>query len=341
MIQTKSFGRTSKGEEVLCFTLKNEFGEVEILNYGATVRSIKVPSSLGKLTDVALGYNNIEDYEKNEGYLGAVIGRYGNRIWKGKFNIGEEHYNLFLNDGDKSLHGGKEGFDKKIWTHTINDDVLSLKYFSPDMEEGYPGNLSVEVQYSFEYDSLKIEYFAQTDKKTIINLTNHSYFNLAGEGSGNILGHDLTIYADEYLPTDEESIPLGIYAPVEDTPFDFRNGKTIGQDIDSDYDQIQIGKGYDHSYVLNNEGQIKLFSKAYCPETGIAMDSYTDQVGFQFYSGNFLDMEGKNGYYNGRSAFCLETQHFPDSPNHPSFPSTVLDAGEKYHYTTIYKFYNH
>ncbi len=336
MIETRKFGVTKNGAEVLCFTLKNEKIAVEILNYGGVIRALYTPGKQG-LCDVVLGYDTLAEYEENDGYLGAVIGRVANRIRDGKMTVDGKEYQLAQNDRTRTLHGGKEGFDRKIWSYALEDDTLILRYFSPHMEENFPGNLMAEARYSLNDNALVLEYTACADAKTPINLTNHSYFNLGGEGSGTVLNHRLRLLSDRYTAIDGDMLPVSL-EPVEGTPFDFRQGKRIGEEIDTDFPQLRLGHGYDHNYCLDSQDKVSLFASVYCPETGILLDAYTDLPGVQFYSGNFLDQNGKRSHYGKRSGFCLETQFYPDSVNHPEFPSPFFNDGEVYESTTIYRF---
>jgi aldose 1-epimerase len=347
-VEKEPFGITSDGVDVDLYTLRNSLGmQARIITYGGVVVSLDVPDRNGNFADVVLGCESMPDYEKYSRYFGALIGRYANRIAKGRFSLDGKEHTLATNNGENHLHGGIKGFDKVIWVGRSFEDGsgshLELKYFSPDGEEGYPGNLSVTVIYTLTDDNeLKIEYTATTDQDTIINLTNHSYFNLAGAGNGDVLEHELMLNADKFTPTDASAIPTGELRDVDGTPFDFRSPTTIGSRIGADVEQIVFGHGYDHNFVLNKPDDA-LFHAAtvYESTTGRVMDVYTTQPGIQFYSGNYLDgsAHGKNGKnYERRSAFCLETQHFPDSPNKPQFPSTVLEAGQQYSQTTIYKF---
>jgi aldose 1-epimerase len=328
------------------YTLTNVSGmEARIMTYGGSVVSLKAPDRQGKLADVVLGYETLEGYLKNNPYFGAIIGRYGNRIGNGQFSLIGRKYTLPRNDGENTLHGGIKGFDKVVWkAKEVNGKDgagISLTYLSKDGEEGFPGNLSVTVVYTLTNNNeLKIEYFAKTDKTTVVNLTNHSYFNLAGEGS--ILRHELMINAGRFTPVDSGLIPTGELRTVKGTPMDFTKSAVIGTRIDHQDEQLTFGKGYDHNWVLNNAtGRLALAAKAYEPVSGRVMEVLTTEPGLQFYSGNFLDgsITGKGGQvYKRRCGFCLETQHFPDSPNKPGFPSTVLRPGESYKTTTIYKF---
>jgi len=339
------FKATIQGKQVNLYTLKNKNGvTVAITNFGGRLVSLLVPNKDGKLTDVILGHDSLSGYQvKNETYFGAIIGRYGNRIGKGKFSLDGKSYQLDVNDKVNTLHGGFNGFYKQVFdAKKAGDQQLELSYVSKDGEGGYPGTLTAKITYTLTDDnSLKIEYSATTDKATIVNLTNHAYFNLNGAGTPTITNDSLKIDADNILPVDTTLIPTGKYEKVKGTPFDFTSFKTIGADIDKTDDQLKAGKGYDHNYVLNKHDINQSIATVKSPETGIVMDVYTTEPGLQFYSGNFLaglsDGKGKATYAH-RSALCLETQHFPDSPNEPSFPSTVLKPGETYHTTTIYKF---
>jgi aldose 1-epimerase len=347
-IKKDSFGKTSDGKAVEIYTLKNSKGaEARIMTYGGTVVSLKMPDRNGKYADIVQGFDSIEDYEKNRVFFGALIGRYGNRIAKGRFTLDGKEYTLATNNGENHLHGGVEGFDRVVWTARPFVDTrganLELTYLSKDSEEGYPGNLNVKVVYTLtENNELKIVYFADTDKNTIVNLTHHSYFNLAGAGVGDILNHQLTLYADRFTPTDNTSIPLGELRSVKGTPFDFLTPTTIGARINQGEEQLKFGQGYDHNWVLNKTASKSpaLAATVFEPVSGRVMEVFTTEPGLQFYSGNFLDnVKGKNGQiYPRRSGFCLEAQHFPDSPNKPEFPTTELKKGQTYTQTTIYKF---
>ena len=341
-----SFNADVQGKKVGLFTLKNKSNAtVLITNYGGRLVSIVVPDKSGKPTDVILGYDSLKSYQKpKEPFFGAIIGRYGNRIAKGKFSLDGKAYQLDINDGVNTLHGGFNGFYSKVFSaKQLNAQELELTYQSKDGECGYPGNLSVTVLYTLSDDNaLKIEYKATTDKKTVINLTNHAYFNLNGAGSKTILDNLVQINADAFLPVDTTLIPTGKLQPVKGTPFDFTKFKTIGADIDKADDQLKNGKGYDHNFVLNKHDAAAPVAIVSSTTTGIMMEVYTDEPGLQFYSGNFLTgatNDGKGGKaYGHRSAFCMETQHFPDAPNQPAFASTVLKPGETYHTVTTYKF---
>lgn len=345
-IKKQPFGKTADQEAVDLYTLTNANGvEARIMTYGGTVISLKVPDRSGKLTDVVLGYESLGGYLKNSPYFGAIIGRYGNRIAKGAFSLNGHQYTLPKNDGENTLHGGIKSFDKVVWkakeVKSINGVGLSLSYLSKDGEEGFPGNLSVTVVYTLtNKNELKIDYSATTDKTTVVNLTHHSYFNLAGEGS--ILNHELMIVADRFTPVDSGLIPTGELKSVKGGPMDFTRAAVIGARIDETDEQLVLGKGYDHNWALNNStGKLALAARAYDPKSGRVMEVHTTEPGMQFYTGNFLDgsITGKGGQvYKKRYGFCLETQHFPDSPNKPSFPLTVLKPGRKYRTTTVYKF---
>lgn len=341
-ITKTAFGKTSEGQPVDLYTLINANSmTVKITNYGGIVTSLTVPDKNGKFEDVVLGFDTFDTYLKGHPYFGAIVGRYGNRVAKGKFTLQGIEYTLAKNNGENHLHGGIKGFDKVVWQAVEikkdNEIGIKLSYLSKDGEEGYPGNLSVVVIYTLTNNNeLRIEYEAETDKATPVNLTHHSYFNLKGAGTGNILGHLLTIRAHRFTPVDEGLIPTGELKSVKDTPMDFTSPKTIGERIN------QAKGGYDHNYVLDNwDGSLKLAAIVSEPFTGRVMEVLTTEPGLQFYSGNFLDgsIRGKNGKrYEKHYGFCLETQHFPDSPNKPDFPSTILQPGEKYTHTTIYRF---
>ncbi|WP_090994506.1 aldose epimerase family protein [Pedobacter insulae] len=335
------------GKEVQLYTLKNKNGaSVSITNYGGRVVSILVPDKDNKMVDVALGYDSVKSYQKEgEPFFGALIGRYGNRIGKGRFTLEGKQYQLQLNNGPNTLHGGNDGFFSKVWDAKQDGQKLELSYVSKDGEAGYPGTLNVKVVYTLTDDNgLQIDYTATTDKTTVVNLTNHTYFNLSGEGSGTILDHELMIAADAYTPVDSTLIPTGKIAPVKGTAFDFNVAKAIGRDIEQADEQLKFGKGYDHNFALvENNGKTPV-ATVKSPVTGITMEVYTTEPGLQFYCGNFMtgiDKDGKGGKsYPHRSAFCLETQHFPDAPNQPNFASTVLKPGETYTTSTTYKFLN-
>jgi aldose 1-epimerase len=343
-----SFGKTPDGTEVFLYSLRNGKGmEALITNFGGTVVSLRVPDREGKMADIVLGFDSLSGYLKGSPYFGALIGRYGNRIGKGMFELNGTKYKLAVNNGANHLHGGVKGFDKVVWSvddHESKPGIsLVLKYVSKDMEEGYPGTLSAKVIYSVtDSNELKIEYSASTDKATVLNLTHHSYFNLAGAGNGNVLAQELFINADRFTPVDSGLIPTGELKEVKGTPMDFTVPTLIGARIDSPYEQLKKGGGYDHNWVLNKApNAYALAARAYEKSSGRVMEVLTTEPGLQFYSGNFLDgsLLGKNGKkYDHRSGFCLETQHYPDSPNKPQFPSTVLNPGQTYSSTTVYRF---
>jgi len=344
-VDPKNFDTVIDGKQVALYTLENDNGIiVQITNYGGRIVSLIVPDKNGNKADIVTGYDNIKGYVNDKSFFGGIIGRYGNRIGKGKFVIDGKEYQLPLNDGPNSLHGGLKGFDYKVWDVVkATKDSLVLQYISVDGEEGYPGNLKVEVIYSINNNNeLKIDYKAETDATTVVNLTNHAYFNLSGHDNGDILGHLLMINGSKITPVDSTLIPTGEFMNVEGTPFDFRKLQPIGARINDDHIQIKYGKGYDHNWVLDKDSnEMSLAAELVDTISGRVMEVYTTEPGIQFYSGNFLDgtIVGKNGIsYKYRHALCLETQHFPDSPNKPSFPSTILRPGEVYKSTTIYKF---
>jgi aldose 1-epimerase len=335
---------SAHGAPVELYTLSAGGSEARIATYGGAVVSLRVPDRSGQLVDVVLGFDTLEPYLAHRDFFGALIGRFGNRIAHGRFSLDGREHTLACNNGPNHLHGGPRGFDKLVWQArpAAQGSALELRHRSPDGEEGYPGNLDVTVVYTLDAQgALRIDYHATTDAPTVVNLTNHSYFNLAGQGS--ILDHELQIDAAHYLPTDAGAIPLGELRPVEHTPFDFRAPKPIGRDIQAPDEQLRLASGgYDHCYVLDRPASgLALAARVYSPASGIAMDVLTTQPGIQFYSGNFLDgsLVGKGGLrYQRHAALCLETQHFPDSPNQPQFPSTVLRPGEEHRHTTVYRF---
>lgn len=348
-VTKESFGTTSTGESIDIYTLRNANGvETRITNYGGIVVSLKIPDRNHKFDDVVLGFSDLESYlTKNNPYFGAIIGRYGNRIGKGRFKLNGVEYKLAANNGENHLHGGIKGFDKVIWTGRSRNNrsgpAVVLTYVSKDGEEGYPGNLRVTVTYTLtNKNELKINYSASTNKDTVINLTHHSYFNLLGEGNGNVLNHQIKINADSFVPTDATSIPTGELRKVVNTPFDFLEANRIGARINLDEEQLKFGNGYDHTWIINGRpGTLRLAASAYESFTGRFMEVWTTEPGMQFYTGNFLDgsLTGKSGKaYERRSGFCFETQHYPDSPNQPSFPTTTLKRGAIYRSTTIYRF---
>ncbi len=343
-IKKELFGKMPDGRGVDIFTLTNKNGvEVRIMSYGGIIVSIKVPDKQGRAGDVVLGFDNLEGYLKGHPYFGAIVGRYGNRIGNARFSLNGVEYKLAANNDQNHLHGGLTGFDKVIWAAKIDGNTLELSYLSRDGEEGYPGNLSVKVRYTLtDRNELKIDYFATTDKDTVVNLTNHSYFNLAGQGSGDILKHRLSIEASSFTPVDSGMITTGEIKKVVGTPFDFLKPTEIGARVDADDQQLKFGRGYDHNWVINGKpGTLRLAARVDEPSSGRQMEVWTTEPGVQFYIGNFLDgtLTGKeNKVYKFRYGFCLETQHFPDSPNKSSFPSTVLRKGASYKTTTIYKF---
>jgi aldose 1-epimerase len=344
----ESFGQTRDGQAVDIYTLKNGRGaEARITTYGGTVVSLTMPDRAGKFDDVVLGFDDIAGFEKTTTYMGALIGRYGNRIAKGRFILNGKEYTLATNNGENHLHGGVRGFDKVVWKArplaARGGQALELTYVSKDGEEGYPGNLTVRAVYTLtDANELKIEYHATTDTDTVVNLTNHNYYNLAGQGNGDILGHLLTVNASRFTPTDAGAIPTGELRPVRGTPFDFTRPTAIGARINQDEEQLKLGKGYDHNFVLNGRaGTLRLAGRVTEPTTGRVMEVRTTEPGMQLYTGNYLDGSdiGKGGKpYRQRYGFCLETQHYPDSPNRPEFPSTVLRRGARFRSTTVYKF---
>lgn len=342
-IQRQTFGKLPDGREIKLYTLTNVKGmEVQLMTYGATLVSLKVPDSNGNLEDITLGHYSPEGYLEASPYFGATVGRYANRIAYGEFTLNGVKYQLPTNEGEHHLHGGNKGFDKKLWSanpvYKENAVGVEFQYLSKDGEQGYPGNLSCTVTYFLTQDNqMKISYQAETDKPTPVNLTHHSYFNLDGQGEGDILDHMLMINAHKYTPVNENLIPTGEIHPVKGTPLDFTSPHRIGSRID------KVKGGYDHNYVLDrSEKKLVLAARVEGPDSGRIMEIYTTEPGIQFYSGNFLDgtITGKNGeVYSQYYGFCLEPQHFPDSPHHPNFPSTILKPGEKYHSLSVYKFY--
>ena len=337
------FGTMPDGTAVEAVTLKRGKLSCRILTYGGAVQSLVVPGRDGNPVDVVLGFDTLEDYRKQDKYIGALIGRYGNRIGGASFSLNGTEYPLAANDGANHLHGGTVGFDKQVWTvEALTADTLTLSLLSPDGQEGYPGSLSVQVIYALTERGLSIDYRAMCDRDTVCNLTNHTYFNLSGHGSGPVTGQYIQIPAQRYIPTVPGSIPTGEIAPVEGTPMDLREGLPIGARADEDFAQLTMAGGYDHNWCIDGaDGSLRRAARAWSRETGIVLETWTTQPGVQFYSGNYLDgcPAGKGGApYAKRWGFCLETQHYPDSPHHPSFPSTVLPAGTEYRQTTEYRF---
>lgn len=341
------FGKTRGGEPVTLYRLDNGAGlKADVIDYGATIVRLFTPDKQGRSADVMLGFNTIGEYEKKSPFFGCVTGRFANRIAKGTYKIGKKTYQAAINNGPNSLHGGLIGFDKVMWRAepAFQGDQPGVKftYTSPDGEEGYPGNLKVEMWYLLtKKNGLVIDYRATTDKSTVLNLTNHSYFNLKGEGKGDVLDHVLTLKAKNFTPVDENLIPTGEIAPVKGTPLDFTKATTIGKRVKSDHEQMIRGNGYDHNFVLNSQdGKFAKAASVYEPKTGRVMDVYTTEPGVQLYIGNFLDgPAGKSGKpYNFRNGLCLECQHYPDSPNQPNFPTTLLRKGDIYSQLTEYRF---
>lgn len=338
--ETRPFGVTKDGRQVTLFAMENDCGmRAEILDYGCTIRSLLAPDRDGRMVDAVLGYDTLKEYEEHTGYLGAVVGRVGNRIGGGRFSLGGREYTLAVNDRGNHLHGGLIGFDKKVWQGRRNGDELVFTLHSPDGEEGYPGNLFVCVRYRLgEDNALRITYDAVSDRDTPVNLTNHAYFNLAGGGT--VLGHELQVFADKFLEADENCLPTGRRMPVGDTPFDFRDPKEIDRDIGENCEQLARGNGYDHNFCLSDKGEWKRAAVLFCRETGIRMTCMTTQPGVQVYSANGLsERMGKGGRKMGlRQGLCLETQVWPDAIHHPDFPSALLAAGEQLHTQTAYQF---
>jgi aldose 1-epimerase len=345
-VTKQSFGKTPDGIAVDIYTLKSGAIEARIITYGGIVQSLKVPDKNGKSADVVLGFDSIDGYaggpKPNPPFFGAIIGRYGNRIAGGTFTLDGKSYNIPKIEPTNALHGGAKGFDKVVWKGKGIPHGVELTYVSPDGDEGFPGKLTTVVRYTLQGKELKIDYSATSDKDTVVNLTNHSYFNLAGQGHGDVLKHEVKINASRYTPVNNNLIPTGDLVSVEGTPFDFRKPTAVGARIDSDNDQLKKGRGYDHNWVLDSDGKKMVeAAEVYEPSTGRVLQVLTDQPGVQFYTGNFLDgsITGKDGkVYGHRFGLCLETQHFPDSPNQPKFPSTELKAGQRYHTVTVFKF---
>jgi aldose 1-epimerase len=341
-ITKQAFGHTADGTGVDLYTLADDKVEVRITNYGGIIVSLRAPDRKGKLDDIVLGYDSLDHYIAKTAYFGAIIGRYANRIAHGSFQLDGKTYSIPKNDGDNTLHGGIIGFDKVVWkAHEIKNGI-DLTYVSKDGDQGFPGTLTTTVRYTLVGNDLRIEYSATTDKDTVLNLTNHSYFNLAGQAKGDVLGHVVKINASKITPVDASLIPTGELKSVEGTPFDFRTPHAIGERIDATDEQLRFGVGYDENFVLDHpEDQLFEAAEVYEPTTGRILKVLTTQLAVQFYSGNHLDgsITGKEGrVYKPRFAFCLETEHYPDSPNHANFPSTELKPGQKFHSVTVYQF---
>ena len=347
-VAKRSAGKLPNGASVDLYTLKDEKVEVQVITYGGTLVVIKVPDRTGKVEDIVLGFDDASGYYENNhsksaSFFGPIVGRYANRIANAKFTLDGKEYHLTKNNGDNSLHGGPNGFHNQIWQAQTMKDGVELKYLSKDGEEGYPGNLSVTVRYTLAGGDLKIDYSATTDKPTVLNLTNHSYFNLSGQGQGTILNDQLKLNASRFTPVDSALIPTGELKPVAGTPFDFLKAHAVGERINADDEQLRLGKGYDHNFVIDGGGkELVQAAEVYDPATGRVLTVLTTEPGVQFYTANHLDgstIVGKQGIaYVKNGALCLETQHFPDSPNQPNFPSTVLRPGEKFHSVTIFRF---
>jgi aldose 1-epimerase len=341
-VTKQTFGNTADGTAVDLYTLTDGKIEAKITNYGGIIVSLRTPDREGKLDDVVLGYDSLDGYLANPAYFGAIIGRYANRLAHGTFQLDGKTYSIPKNNGDNTLHGGTRGFNKEVWTARQIQNGIELTYVSKDGEQGFPGTLTTTVTYTLDGSALRIEYSATTDKHTVLNLTNHSYFNLAGEGKGDVLGHVVKIDASKITPVDATLIPTGELKPVDGTPFDFRTPHAIGERINADDAQLKLGIGYDHNFVLDHaEGKLSEAAEVYEPTTGRILRVLTTEPGTQLYTGNHLDgtITGKHGHiYKPRFAFCLETQHFPDSPNHPNFPTTELKPGQKFRSVTVFEF---
>jgi aldose 1-epimerase len=345
-VTSQPFGKMPDGTSVEIYTLRDGAFEARIATYGGILVSMKIPDRNGKAADVVLGFDDAEGYVTNfngpsAASFGATIGRYANRIAHGSFTLDGEKYSLPKNNGENTLHGGPHGFNNVLWKAKPVANGVELSYLSKDGEAGFPGNLTAMVRYTLAKGELRIEYWATTDKDTVVNLTNHAYFNLAGQGTGDILKHELTLHASRFTPVDAGLIPTGELKSVQSTPFDFRKATAVGARINADDAQLHLGHGYDHNWVLDSGGQLAEAAELYDPGSGRVLKVLTDQLGIQFYSGNFLDgsIKGKGGKpYGLHAALCLETQHFPDSPNHPDFPTTELKPGERYHTVTVYSF---
>lgn len=340
----KIFDKLPDGTEVELLTLKNGQLSCGILTYGGRLQNLMVPDKYGKAVDVVLGYDNIAAYASQPGYLGALVGRYANRIDRARFTMNGKEYPLYANDGANHLHGGKVGYDSRIWTvETLTEDSVTLSLVSPDGEEGYPGTLKIQVTYRLTADALELEYEAVSDKDTLCSMTNHAYFNLSGHNSGNHHDHLMQIFASKYVPVVAGAIPTGELADVAGTPMDFRRPTPIGQDIHADFHQLQLTGGFDHNWCIDNaDGSLRVAAKTHSPKTGITMTTETTKPGVQFYAGNYMSditAAGKGGVSYGKHwGFCLETQYYPDTPNQPAFPSAWLAAGEKYSSKTVYRF---
>ncbi len=345
-VTSQPFGKMPDGTSVEIYTLSDGAFEARIATYGGILVSMKIPDRNGKAADVVLGFDDAEGYVTNfngpsAASFGATIGRYANRIGHGSFTLDGQKYSLPKNNGENTLHGGPHGFNNVLWKAKPVANGVELSYLSKDGEAGFPGNLTAMVRYTLVKGDLRIEYSATTDKDTVVNLTNHAYFNLAGQGTGDILKHELTLHASRFTPVDAGLIPTGELKSVQSTPFDFRKATAVGARINADDAQLHLGHGYDHNWVLDSGGQLAEAAELYDPGSGRVLKVLTDQLGIQFYSGNFLDgsIKGKGGKpYGLHAALCLETQHFPDSPNHPDFPTTELKPGERYHTVTVYSF---
>jgi aldose 1-epimerase len=341
-VDKQAFGHTPEGTPVDLYSLADGKVEVRIMTYGGIIVSARTPDRNGKLDDVVLGCDSVEKYVAQTAHFGGIIGRYANRVAHGTFQLDGKTYSIPKNDGDNALHGGIRGFDKVVWGAKQIPDGIELTYVSKDGDQGFPGNLSTTVRYTLSGGALRIEYSATTDKDTVLNLTNHSYFNLKGQGNGDVLGHVLKIDASRITPVDATLIPTGELKSIGGTPFDFRTPHAIGERIDADDPQLHLGHGYDHNFVLDHApGQLAEAAEVYEPTTGRILRVLTTEPAVQFYTGNFLDgsITGKEGrVYNRRFALCLETQHFPDSPNHPTFPSTELKPGQEFHSVTVFQF---
>lgn len=339
----KFWGTTASGQAVDCYTLENGRISAEILTYGGAVRSLRVPNAQGVPTDVVLGFDDLATYEAQDKFIGALIGRHANRIEAAQFTLDGITYPLYANDGRNQLHGGRIGYDRRVWDAEIEDGALVLSLLSPDGEEGFPGTVRVQVRYSLtETDGLRIDYTAETDQKTVCNLTNHSYFNLAGHDSGSIADQQIALCASFYTPANGECLPDGTIAPVDGTPMDLREMAPIGAQIDDPFEQLQFAGGYDHNWIVDGKpGTLRPAAQAFCPQSGIRMTVLTTCPGLQFYSGNSLDgcPDGKGGaHYARRCAFCLETQYFPNSLCHPAFPQPIIQPDRPFCETTIYEF---